>query len=333
MLGKAFPTVNPFYLPFKIPIDLRHIVWKILLKYVPLNRDNRESTISRKRAEYNSFKEMYYKHMNTNDLDLHEFKTFEIIKKDIHRTGPEYPIFRKEAIQSMMVRLLWVWNVRHPASGYVQGISDLTTPFLMAFVAEYYPELNLDTFAAPKDFEEIFTEEVIGKLEADIYWCLCKILDGILDNYTLSPTGGTHKTLNNIKEITKKIDCDLANHLEQNEVNFTIFSIRWIFCLLIREFPLKVGMRLFDTYIADEEGFSVLHTYVCVALLLKWSIKLKKMGFNDIMIFLQNMPTKDWGEKDVEVIIAEAFVFKSLYEDTHGHFSQNSTTPSSGSLH
>jgi len=75
-------------------------------------------------------------------------------------------------------------------------------------------------------------------------------------------------------------------------------------------------MRLFDTYISDEQGLSILHAYICSALLLKWAVKLKKMNFTDIMLFLQKMPTKDWTEEDIEMIIAEAYVFKTLYEGT-----------------
>ena len=217
-----------------------------------------------------------------------------------------------------MIRILYVWHVRHPASGYVQGINDLLTPFLATFIGEYI-QLDLDTFTVPADFDEKLPEEEIKKLEADVYWCMSKILDGILDNYTLSQIG-SQKSLIRIKEITKKIDAELYNHLENKEVDFSFFSLRWIFCLLVREFPLRVGMRLFDTYVAEEQQFSVLHIYVCVCLILKWSLKLKKMNFSELMVFLQSMPTKDWSEKDIEMVISEAYVFMTLYEDSKGHF-------------
>jgi hypothetical protein len=34
-------------------------------------------------------------------------------------------------------RVLYIWAIRHPASGYVQGINDLITPFFVVFLAEY----------------------------------------------------------------------------------------------------------------------------------------------------------------------------------------------------
>lgn len=34
-------------------------------------------------------------------------------------------------------RILYVWAIRHPASGYVQGINDLVTPFYQVFLSSY----------------------------------------------------------------------------------------------------------------------------------------------------------------------------------------------------
>lgn len=37
-------------------------------------------------------------------------------------------------------RILFIWAIRHPASGYVQGINDLVTPFFVVYVFEYIGE-------------------------------------------------------------------------------------------------------------------------------------------------------------------------------------------------
>ena len=36
-----------------------------------------------------------------------------------------------------MERVLFIWAIRHPASGYVQGMNDLVTPFLHVFLSEH----------------------------------------------------------------------------------------------------------------------------------------------------------------------------------------------------
>lgn len=42
-------------------------------------------------------------------------------------------------------RILYVWAIRHPASGYVQGINDLVTPFFQIFLSAYIGTLPLFT--------------------------------------------------------------------------------------------------------------------------------------------------------------------------------------------
>lgn len=37
----------------------------------------------------------------------------------------------------MFQRVLFIWSMRHPASGYVQGINDLLTPFFVVFLSEH----------------------------------------------------------------------------------------------------------------------------------------------------------------------------------------------------
>jgi hypothetical protein len=52
------------------------------------------------------------------------------------------------------VRVLYVWHMRHPASGYVQGINDIVTPFLIVFLNDYV-KINLETLTTPEDFKNV----------------------------------------------------------------------------------------------------------------------------------------------------------------------------------
>ena len=57
--------------------------------------------------------------------------------------NPLIPIFQKKIVQDIFQRVLYVWAVRHPASGYVQGINDLMTPFFTVFLTEYSDISNI----------------------------------------------------------------------------------------------------------------------------------------------------------------------------------------------
>jgi hypothetical protein len=45
-------------------------------------------------------------------------------------------------IAQMLTRVLYIWALHHPASGYVQGINDLLTPFIAVFLSEYVGEYS-----------------------------------------------------------------------------------------------------------------------------------------------------------------------------------------------
>jgi TBC1 domain family member 2 len=51
--------------------------------------------------------------------------------------NPLMPIFQQLVVQELFERILFIWAIRHPASGYVQGINDLVTPFFVVFLSEF----------------------------------------------------------------------------------------------------------------------------------------------------------------------------------------------------
>lgn len=72
--------------------------------------------------------------MKVEGMSTYEIKNFKQVKIDVYRTQPEVKLFASQAIQTMMIRVLFVWSMRHPASAYVQGINDLAAPLLLAFL-------------------------------------------------------------------------------------------------------------------------------------------------------------------------------------------------------
>lgn len=54
---------------------------------------------------------------------------------------------------------------------------------------------------------------------------------------------------------------------------------RWINCLLIREVPFGLAMRLWDTYLSEGGRLKGFLIYVAAAFLLSWSGPLRTMDF------------------------------------------------------
>merc|ERR1712226_1775600 len=97
------------------------------------------------------------------------------IRVDIPRTSQGLPLFAHPRMHCLMERVLYIWSVRHPASGYVQGINDLVTPFIVVLLAS---ELNCSLEDLDMDSVE---ESVFDTVEAGAYWCLTKVLNDIQD--------------------------------------------------------------------------------------------------------------------------------------------------------
>ena len=62
------------------------------------------------------------------------------ISIDVPRMNPDVPLFQQKVVQECFQRILFIWSMRHPASGYVQGINDLVTPFFVVFLSYYICE-------------------------------------------------------------------------------------------------------------------------------------------------------------------------------------------------
>ena len=57
------------------------------------------------------------------------------------------------------------------------------------------------------------SEESFNNVEADVYWCLSKFLDSILDNYSHGWPGIT-KSYTEVQEVISRVDSDLFKHFE-----------------------------------------------------------------------------------------------------------------------
>ncbi|XP_075766447.1 TBC1 domain family member 22B isoform X2 [Pelodiscus sinensis] len=266
-----------------VPREVRPVTWRLLSGYLPANKERRKLTLQRKREEYFGFIEQYYDSRN----EEHHQDTYRQIHIDIPRTNPLIPLFQQPLVQEIFERILFIWAIRHPASGYVQGINDLVTPFFVVFLSEYVEE-DVENFDVTN-----LSQDVLRSIEADSFWCMSKLLDGI----------------------------QVHNHFRKYEVEYLQFAFRWMNNLLMRELPLRCTIRLWDTYQSEPEGFSHFHLYVCAAFLIKWRKEiLDEEDFQGLLMLLQNLPTIHWGNEEIGLLLAEAYRLKYMFADAPNHY-------------
>jgi len=296
-----------------IPKRCRATAWKFLCGYLPSKAERRDETLNRKRDEYWSYVRQYY---HTRDHIEHQ-DTFRQIHIDIPRMNPLMPIFQQIVVQELFERILFIWAIRHPASGYVQGINDLVTPFFVVFLSEF-----IDNDVEIENFDIGSLPEVDRRIiEADSFWATSHLLEGIQDNYTFAQPGIQYK-VRALEHLVKRVDDPLYRHLREHHIEFLQFAFRWMNNLLMRELPIRCTIRLWDTYLAEQNGFSQFHLYICVAFLERFSKDLlREKDFQGLLLLLQNLPTHAWSSNDISILTAEAFKLKEMYANAPKHLS------------
>ena len=247
-----------------VPTEVRAMTWQLLLGYLPTSSERRVATLERKRKEYLDGVRQAFERGTSGSSEpvasgivgaaaspgtnrgrgrgLDE-AIWHQISIDVPRTNPHLELYSYEATQRSLERILYVWAIRHPASGYVQGINDLVTPFWQVFLGAYITDPDIESGMDPGQLPK----PVLDAVEADSFWCLTKLLDGIQDNYIFAQPG-IQRQVAELRDLTTRIDAGLAKHLETEGVEFIQFSFRWMNCLLMREISVKNTIRMWDTY-------------------------------------------------------------------------------------
>lgn len=316
---------------------MRATAWRLLLGHLPTVKSRREDTLARRRREYREAVAAHYPDDTQDEMDA----TMRQISVDIPRTCPEHRLFHTPSVEIALTRVLYIWAIRHPASGYVQGMNDLVTPFFYVFLSEHilsfssssssdHPLSNTSNTnnddsdatligaSLNEHLPDNLCTDILDQVEADAYWCLTALLNDIQDYYTFSQPGIQRRVLY-LAELVGRVDAPLRSHLENEGLDFLQFAFRWMNCLLMRELPFPLIIRVWDTYLSEPDGFALFHVFVCAALLESFSDQLMEMDFQDLVMFLQRLPTQKWTNKDIDVLLSQAYLWKSIFGASPSH--------------
>lgn len=304
----------------KCEYRIRESAWKLILGYLPNRLDRQSEVLRRKRLEYQSLSNAFNAnrtHLETTSASLDASQTsYRQIKIDIPRTC-FYSIvfFKSEDVSDLMLRVLYIWSLRNPACSYVQGMNDVAVPTLIVLLEGKYGQpismLNNDTGISQRELEDV---------EADLYWIISKLLQDLQDHYTSSQPG-IQRMSQKLKGIIQRVDLGLFQHLEFEQVDFMQISFRWFNCLFTREFKHDCLLRLWDTCIAESDGFSSFLVYFAAALLNNYAAELKASSFVQIITLLNNSDAsrERFDIKTMETLISEAYVLMSLFHSSPHH--------------
>lgn len=340
-------------------------VWQLLLGYRPLAQGRCKDALQRKRQEYFELRRNFYEASpavlaaNVSEDGSAasqaaaavaglggseaEASLLKQLRKDLRRPGPRgahaKTLAEHPRVQAMMERVLFVWAVRQPASGYVQGLNDVLLVLIVVALADrrFADRTALGADRLGVELLEHLDDGELDDVEADCYWCTVKILSEIFDHYT-QDFPGIQRMSQQLREILRRIDTPLITHLDSQGIDIFQTSFQWMACLMVRDLPIPCCIRLWDTLIAESAcpaggqlnrsrlhsdrrsaGFEVFLVYFCACFTAYFSARLQAMDLEATLRFLQRVPTDEFSEADLEVLLSEAFVLKSLFQHAPQH--------------
>ena len=288
-------------------LSLRPLIWKALIGYLPISDLSKwKEKIIKNSKRYNQLKKETLLNININNyindnLISKEDKDLLIqIDKDLPRTRGEINFFKlyckknkKKTNYEIMKRILFIYAKQHPELKYIQGMNEI-----LAVI--YYT------------FENDDNPFMLNYTESDSYYTFEILLEEIKQVFIMDDINFSQLfvviEIKFIKNILQKLDKDLFNHFENENVSLETFLMRWLLVLFAQEFQLDTTINFWDRMFTQKNKINFL-CYVSVSLLIYNRNLLLNMDCVGIMEFSKKFGEKFTG-KEISEIVKKAIEIK-----------------------
>ncbi|XP_070709836.1 USP6 N-terminal-like protein isoform X2 [Pempheris klunzingeri] len=196
------------------------------------------------------------------------------IDLDVNRTYRDHIMFmhRYDVKQQALFHVLTAYSMYNTEVGYCQGMSQITALLL------------------------------IYMNEEDAFWALVKLLSGQKHSMHGFFVPGFPKLMRfqeHHDRILKKMMPKLKQHLDNQEVFTSLYTMKWFFQCFLDRTPFTLTLRIWDIYILEGERLLPSMSYTVLKLHKK---HLMKLSMEDLVEFLQSTLSKDFFFEDDFVI-------------------------------
>jgi len=185
------------------------------------------------------------------------------IRLDVDRSAGRPLILSQHRIRIRLCRALFLWSVRHPACGYVQGMHDVFATLFIVFLSGYIGNTalldekceaeNQSSSSSSSLHLDDVPDQLLDAVEADAYWCLTNLMWSIQDHYTADQPG-LQRMVFLLEDLVRRLDPPLAQHFKKERMEFLWFAFRWMNCLLARDLNWRCLTRMWDTCLSEDGG-------------------------------------------------------------------------------
>ncbi|KAG7454609.1 hypothetical protein MATL_G00261570 [Megalops atlanticus] len=196
------------------------------------------------------------------------------IDLDVNRTYRDHIMFmhRYDVKQQALFHVLTAYSMYNREVGYCQGMSQITALLL------------------------------IYMNEEDAFWALVKLLSGqkhAMHGFFVPGFPKLMRFQEHHDRILKKMMPKLKQHLDNQEVHTTLYTMKWFFQCFLDRTPFTLTLRIWDIYILEGEKVLTAMSYTILKLHKK---HLMKLSMEELVEFLQVTLSKDFFYEDDFVI-------------------------------
>uniref|UniRef100_A0A8D0D8T5 USP6 N-terminal-like protein n=1 Tax=Sander lucioperca TaxID=283035 RepID=A0A8D0D8T5_SANLU len=196
------------------------------------------------------------------------------IDLDVNRTYRDHIMFmhRYDVKQQALFHVLTAYSMYNTEVGYCQGMSQITALLL------------------------------IYMNEEDAFWALVKLLSGqkhAMHGFFIPGFPKLIRFQDHHDRILKKMMPKLKQHLDNQEVLTSLYTMKWFFQCFLDRTPFTLTLRIWDIYILEGERVLPTMSYTILKLHKK---HLMKLSMEELVEFLQVTLSKDFFFEDDFVV-------------------------------
>jgi len=304
---------------------IRATTWKVLLGYLPRNREDWATELAKKRATYVVFRD----EMIINPSEVTRRKEEMEAMKAAELEALEGPLQRHEITHDdhpLSLGSKSVWHQffqdtelaeqinrdvkrTHPDMQFFCGDDDFARENQEALkrILFIFAKLNpgiryvqgMNEVLAPLYY--VFKTDVdemnVAHAEEDSFFCFVELLSDFRDHFCQqldNSAVGIRSTISQMTQLLRRQDEELWRHLEiTSKVNPQFYAFRWITLLLTQEFNFADSLRLWDSLLSNPDGPLEILLRVCCSMLLCLRSRLLAGDFTTNLKLLQHFPSVD----------------------------------------
>lgn len=190
-------------------------------------------------------------------------------------------------------------------------MNDILAPVFAVFLCEVFQMDIIQLENNSLEFASKIKDTDLQDVEADSYFVFSTLLERANWKF-LKDFENIQALLSIFDEVIQFCHPKLWIFLKNNGIELIHFSFRWLFCLLLREFPLFLTVKIIDFYFVTTDNPQEMCLYFSMLLMFIFAPTIMKLDKDQALIFLQRLPTENWGYDDIDILFAEASSLKNV---------------------